>query len=135
MLLEEDRDLLLERHLPMMLRLVLDVFHGVIDARDADAERPVALLPLERLMFWERLVNSFRGIAFDQLHGFRDGERGRQREENVNVIFHPANHQRLHPVLAGDAAEVRPEARLQFWLDERAAFFGGENTVHQAANE
>ena len=46
-LLQEHLDLFLERHLPMVLGLALNVFRRVLDAGDADAESAVAFLPLE----------------------------------------------------------------------------------------
>ena len=58
-LFQKHLNLFLERHLPMMLGLALDVFRRVLDAGDTDAERAVTLLPLEFPMLLERVVNPF----------------------------------------------------------------------------
>jgi hypothetical protein len=59
-LFQEHLNLLLERHLPMVLGLTLNVFRRVLNAGDADAESAVAFLPLEVPMLFERVVNPFR---------------------------------------------------------------------------
>ncbi len=51
------------------------------------------------------------------------------------MVIDTANDQRLHFILAGDAAEIWPEACLHFGFDERAAFFGGPDAMHQATGE
>ena len=51
------------------------------------------------------------------------------------MILPAANHQRLHFVLARDAAEIGPEAWLQLRLDERAAFLGGPHAMHETTDE
>ena len=58
-LFKKHLNLLLERHLPMMLGLALNVFRRVLDAGNSDAECAVALLPLEIPMLLERVVNPF----------------------------------------------------------------------------
>jgi hypothetical protein len=45
-LLQKHLKLLPERHLAMMFGLALNVFGGVLDAGDADAESAVTFLPL-----------------------------------------------------------------------------------------
>ena len=79
MLLQEHLQLFLECQLPVVLRLPLDVFRCVLDARNADAESTMTLLPLEIPMLLERVVNPLRRIAFEQLNGFRHGECGWDR--------------------------------------------------------
>ena len=51
------------------------------------------------------------------------------------MIFHAANDQGLHFVLARDAAEVGPEPSLKIRLDKRAAFPGGPHAMHQTTGE
>ena len=53
----------------------------------------------------------------------------------MDVVFPATDHQRLHPVLARDAAEIRPQPLLQFRRDEPAAFFGGPDAMHEATDE
>jgi hypothetical protein len=118
-----------------MLRLFANVFNDLFQLRSAHAERAVFLPPSEQAMLWKRLVNPFRRTAFDQLHRLRHGHRGRQREQNVKVVFHAADFDGLHLVLPRDAAEERPEAFAQFRRDERAAFFCAENAMNIRADE
>ena len=54
---------------------------------------------------------------------------GRQRKQNVDVVFHAADFDGLHFVLPGDAAEERPEPFAQFRRDEPPPFLGAENTM------
>ena len=51
-------------------------------------------------------------------------------KKNMRMVLHTANHQRLHLVLAGDAAYVWPKTLLQVRLDQRTSFLGREETVH-----
>ena len=69
MLFEEHCDLFLERHLPVVFFLALDVFRRILDTGDADAERTVAFLPLEVPMLPERVVNPF-GRTGEGVHRF-----------------------------------------------------------------
>ena len=112
-LLEKNFEFFPEGDLPMVLRLPLNVGIRFLNARNSDAERPVALLPLEVPMLLERVANPFRRIAFEELDGLCHRKRGWNREKNMDVVFHATDHQRLHPVLARDAAEIRPEPLLQ----------------------
>ena len=59
MLLQEHLNLFLERHLPMVLGLALDVFRRVLDAGNTNAESAIPFLPLEIPMLLERVVNPF----------------------------------------------------------------------------
>ena len=51
------------------------------------------------------------------------------------MVGHTANDQGLHLILARDAAEVEPEPLMKLRLDERAAFFGGPDAMHQTTGE
>jgi hypothetical protein len=51
-LLQKHLHLFLEGHLPVVFRLVLDVFRRVLDARYADAERAITFLPLKIPVFF-----------------------------------------------------------------------------------
>src|SRR6266702_7025846 len=55
--LEKRFDLFLERHGPVVLRLVIDVLRRVFDAGDADAESSVTFLPLKVSVLFKRVVN------------------------------------------------------------------------------
>ena len=60
MLFQEHINLFLERHLAMMFGLALNIFRGVLDARNADTESAITLLPLEAPMLIVCVVNPFR---------------------------------------------------------------------------
>ncbi len=59
MFFEERFHLFLERHLPVVFLLALDVFRRFLDTGDADAESTVAFLPLKVRMRFKRIVNPF----------------------------------------------------------------------------
>ena len=50
----------------------------------------------------------------------------------MDMIFHSANAQGFHFVLARDATQVGPKALLQVGSDESATFLGAEHHVHMA---
>ncbi len=51
------------------------------------------------------------------------------------MVRRAADGQCLHFVLASNAAEIGPKTRLQVRFNERAAFFGGPNAMHEATDE
>jgi len=57
--LEERFEFFLERHVAMMLGLVLDVFRRIIIFGNANAECTLTFLPLEILLIFECIVNPF----------------------------------------------------------------------------
>ena len=59
MLLEKYLELVFERHLPVVIRLIFNVFHRVLDAGDTNAKGPVSFLPLELPKLLECFVNPF----------------------------------------------------------------------------
>ena len=95
----------------------------------ADAERAVADLPFEGLLVGERLVNPLRGISLEELHGVRNFECGRQRNQKMHMILDAAGLNDLHFVIPGDAAEVGPEPDLHVGGDQRATVLRRENHV------
>jgi hypothetical protein len=50
------------------------------------------------------------------------------------VVLDAADGECLHVVLAGDAAQVRLQARLEVGVDLFAAFFGGEDDVMEGVD-
>jgi len=65
--LEQGQELLLKRHPPMMLLLVLDVCNGPIKRRHAHAESAIFYLPAESSVFGKSVMHPLGGAAFDQL--------------------------------------------------------------------
>src|SRR6266404_1532829 len=93
----------------MMLFLRADIRTRFVDSRNSDAKCAISLLPGKGPQRGEGFMNPFGGIALEKLHGLRDRHRRRQTQENVHMIGDSADRERLHSVLARDAAEVRPE--------------------------
>ena len=91
MLLKDRFKLFFECFFPVVFGLVLDVGDRVVDAGHADAEGPISFLPFEPDVLRKRLVNPFRGVALDELHGLCDGQGRGQRQQNVEVVCNPAD--------------------------------------------
>ena len=51
------------------------------------------------------------------------------------MVRHAPDGERVHLILARDAAEIRPEPFANGGGEERTAFFGGEHAMHQAGVE
>ena len=64
----------------------------------------------------KRFANPFGGIPFEKLHRFGDGERGGQRDQNVDVITCATDGERFHLISPGDAAEIWPELFAQLMI-------------------
>ncbi len=50
------------------------------------------------------------------------------------MIYHSTHGNRLHSILASDAAEIGSEARFEFWINEGEPFFGAKDTMHEIAD-
>ena len=74
MLLEKNHELLLKGHLPMVLLLVLDLRHCLVQSRHAHAEGTVFDLPAEVSMLGESFMHPFGGAALEELHRFGNGK-------------------------------------------------------------
>ncbi len=118
--------------LPMMLLLVCNVGERRRHLGPSDGKRAITLLPFEVIQR-ARFMHPARGCTFDCLHrrGYR--ERRRQREKNMNVVFHSTYAKRLHLVLACNAAHISPQSRLDIRDNRIAPLFGGEDTMKQRA--
>lgn len=135
MFLQEHLELLVKTLAPVMGGLPLNVANRVRDTGDADAECAVTFLPTKIPMVGERLVNPFRGIAFQELDGFRDRKRRRNRNERMNVVFNAADGNRLHLIFPRDTADVRPKTLLQLRSDKFAALLCAENAMQVTTGE
>jgi len=51
----------------------------------------------------------------------------------MNVVLDAADSERLHVILASNAAKVGPETRVDLRCDCLAALLGAENVVDEAA--
>src|SRR4030095_15070005 len=129
MFLQEPQELLLKSHSFVMLLLILDVLNDVVQLRHAHTKRAIFFLPGELTMLRKRFMDPFGRTAFDELKCLGDGERGRQRKQDMHVIFNAADFDGFHFVLPRDAAQERPEPFAQRWREEGAAVFGTENAM------
>jgi hypothetical protein len=116
MLLQENLKRLLERHLPVMLRLSLNVLRCVRNAGDSDAECAVAFLPLEVPMFFEpELRHRPPESRFPEARPLSAGQAALGRGTNHNVAtagLAQIPDQRARATGAGTfARQRRPKAR------------------------
>ena len=74
MFLQKNHELLLKGYLPVVLRLVFDVCHGLVQSRNTHAEGPLFDLPAKKSMFGESFMHPFGGAGLEELHGFGNGE-------------------------------------------------------------
>ena len=108
----------------MVLRLTSDVLNGGFHSRLAYAEGVILLLPRKQTVFGECLMHPFGRTTFDQLKRLGNGQRCRQRKQEMDVIFDPANFDGFHFVLARNASQKGPES-----LGERGVMRGRRSLV------
>lgn len=128
-LLQECPELIFERIFLVMLGLGLNVCDGVLDLRCADREGTVSFLPMEILE--PALVRPLRRSTFDELHCLCDGHPGWKRQQQMNVVFDPADGQRVHLVGARDPAHVCPEVGLVFCGDCLLPVLGRKHAMNE----
>jgi len=118
-----------ERLRAVVFRLSPDVIPNSIELRLAHGESSVSVLPCERGQVREALFDPVRRTPFDKLNRFGQSHAGGNRNENVNVVCHSANFERLHSVLARDAAEKRPEPLANRFDEPGLTVFRAEDEV------
>jgi hypothetical protein len=94
----------------MVSFLIPDVFQHAIQKRHAHSKRAIFDLPCKELVFRECIMNLFRRAALDELECFGNGKGGGQGQQDMYVIGHTANFDRLHSALPGDAAKEGPQS-------------------------
>jgi hypothetical protein len=112
----------------MMFFLARDVRNCGTRLRHPDGESSVTFLPF-KIFFLHCLVHPERRCALKLSHGFCNRDRGRQREQNVNVVLRTANGQCLEAVLARNPAHVRPKSRLDLLRNRCVSFLGGKDAM------
>ena len=112
-----------------MSLLVFDVLYDPIQLRNTHTEGSICGLPREPTLVGETVMHPFRGAAFDQLHGFGYRHGRRQRQQQVNMVFHAANTQGFHLVFAGDATQKWPESVPKLRRQAGPPIFCAEHTV------
>jgi len=133
-LLEERDVFLLERAHAVMLLLPVDVFFHRIQRGDTDAENGVSVLPIERAVS-DVVVGPFRTAALDVADNLRGRVNGFEAHQNVDVVAHATDGERLCADGVQAAADVGVEALLPFGEDESLAVFGGEDEVGVESGE
>ena len=128
MFFQKGDELRLEIALSVMLFLARYVRERSAYLGPSDGERPIAFLPFE-IILCAGLVHPERRCALDCLHRRCYRHRRRQRQQNMNVILHSAYAERLHLVLARDAAHIGPKPRLNIRYDCLAPLLGGKDTM------
>jgi hypothetical protein len=80
-----------------MAFLIADVGCRCVNLRDTNGKSPITILPIK--MARSLLMHPERRAGFDELQGFSDRQRRWQREQEMRVIVHPSDGERLHAVL------------------------------------
>jgi len=113
----------------MVFRLRIDVYDRLVLLRDAHAKCSIALLPLKSRL--DVFIEPFGGAAFQELHGLRQRHSCGKRKKNVNVVVRATDRDGFEAVSARNAAEERPEAVSNLFVDYGQSFFGGKHDVHE----
>ena len=133
-LLQQRDEFLLKGHLAVVCRLILNIGHNLFYLRDAHTERPILGLPGKGPQFGKSVMHPLRGTSFDQLHRLGNGHRGRQREQQVNVIFHTSDAEGRNPIFSCNPSKIRPKPRLKRWRYERSSILGAKDTMRERAD-
>ena len=112
-------ELILERHLAMMLFLRRDIRADLLDIRLAYGERAVSTLPVEVAERRPLFLHPLRGTLLCLLHKPGDGDGAGKVAEDVDVIFHAADEDGLAPDVLQDARHVGMQPRTQFRVFEK----------------
>lgn len=128
-LLKEKEKFLLKSGLPMVLRLSANVASNNAELGNADSECAIFFLPSEECVFGKILMNPFGGPSLKELERFGNGNSRRKREQEVDVIFHAADFESFHFVLAGDSTQEREQAFAKGGCELWPAVFRGENAM------
>jgi len=103
--LQKGKEFLLKRNPAVMLILVTNVFHHGRDMGLADAEGPVPRLPGEGGVA-PRFMNPHRRVGFEDAERVGDCQRGRERQETMNVAGPGIRINPLTAELANDSTHV-----------------------------
>jgi len=96
-----------------MLVLVANVFHHGRDIGLADAERPVPRLPGEGSAA-PRFMNPRRRVGFEDAERVGYRQRGRERQETMNMVESSVRINQLTAELANDSTPVSEQIRPEF---------------------
>ncbi len=130
--LQHPQELIIKRHLAMMLFLRIDVANRFLKLGNAGAESSISILPGERPPR-QMIVDPFRRAALNQLHSLGDRHGRRQRQQDVSVVFHSAHRQRFEFVQPGNPGHVRPEFFLEIGWNQNPPHFSSKDAMgHEA---
>src|SRR5262245_1348490 len=116
----------------MVLRLVADIPDGNLLLRYPDAERSILFLPSEPFCSL-LIVHPFGRARLDELHCLGNGNGCGQREQEMSMVPHSSDGQRLHAIGASNATHVGPEFRLQLVGYQRTPFVRRKDIMYQDA--
>ncbi len=105
MLLQQRNELLFKRHFPVMPFLILNVPHDRRDVRLAYPEPAISLLPREPAGL---AGHPPRRVCFDLIDRIGNGNGGGKLQQQMNVVFHPANGMHEDVLVLANASGVRP---------------------------
>jgi len=130
--LKKGNELSLKISLAVVLLLARNVCQRGVYLGPSNGKGSITLLPGEGFLRAD-FVHPVRGCALDLLHGCGYRERRRQRQKKMDVVFRSAHGERLHLVLARNAAHVGPQPRLNLRDNGLAPLSGGEDAMKQRA--
>ena len=120
---------LFERRLGMVLPLAGDVLDRVRQLRLPNRKRSVSILPRKRFHGRPLAGNPFRRLAFETPHPFAEGHRCRQTDQQMYVVLHSADMERLYPMGSAYSTHVAPNALFDVRRDPSLAILGRENEM------
>lgn len=104
--IEKGNELRLEITFRVMFALIIYVGNDLIFVADRYRKCPVPFLPFKLTMFRKRVVDPFRGSAFDQLHCLRNAHCLREQDQQMYVVLNTARRDQYNTVCPGDAADI-----------------------------
>ena len=112
-----------------MALLIADVLFHFFQIRLTNAECGEAFLPLEELVFV--LPYPGTGSHFDHLNGSSDGDCRWNRQQEMGVVSHSADDDRVKFVCSRDASHVAPETLAEALPYCVSPVFRGEDDVNE----
>jgi hypothetical protein len=132
---EDLAKLVLVGELLVMFALAGDVGVDAVDARLADSEGGVAVLPMEISEIGSEGLKPFGGASLELLDDVREGIVLGEGEENVDVIFYGADDSRRALAIIKNSGQIRMQVRADVVVQHRRAMFGAEDQVNPIRDE
>jgi hypothetical protein len=128
---QQEDELRLKSHAPVVFLLSFDVPCDTRYVRAADAESTESALPCKCPVFRNCVMDPLRRTTLQLSHCFRNRDRRRQDHQRMNVVYYRVGDEDCPAELAGDATKVRQKPRLYVRRDEWLSPLGRERDVRE----